>query len=67
MAAPILKTDYCSDEDQLFLEDQTSRVKLIGDNVNIKESVTGVVCAVIGSENAKSAFEVRLFLKTILI
>ena len=58
MTAPTPKVDYCSDEDQLFLEDQTSRIKLTGDKVNVKESVTGVVCAVLGYENQKSTFEV---------
>lgn len=61
MSAPAPKADYCSDEDQLFLEDQTSRIRLIGDKVNVKESVTGVVCAVLGLENKKSIFEVRTF------
>lgn len=64
MAVPPQKLEYCSDEDQLFLEDYTSRIKLIGEKVNVKESVTGVVCAVIGKENEKSAFEVRTFLGT---
>lgn len=59
MSAPVVKVDYCSDEDQLFLEDQTSRVRLTGNNVNVKESVTGVVCAILGSENKKSTFEVK--------
>ncbi|XP_058807466.1 DNA polymerase delta subunit 2-like isoform X2 [Phymastichus coffea] len=59
MSAPVIKADYCSSEDQVFLEDQTSRIKLTGDKVNIKELVTGVVCAIIGSENAKSTFEVE--------
>ncbi|KAJ8679728.1 hypothetical protein QAD02_015515 [Eretmocerus hayati] len=59
MSLPTPKPDYCSDDDQLFLEDQTSRVRLSGDKVNVKESVTGVVCAVLGSENQKSLFEVE--------
>ncbi|XP_001605019.1 DNA polymerase delta small subunit [Nasonia vitripennis] len=59
MTVPVPKPDYCSDEDQLFLEDQTSRIRLTGDKVNVRESVTGVVCAVIGSENQKSTFEVE--------
>lgn len=52
------KEDYCSDDDCLFLEDQTSRIKLTGEKVDIRKSVTGVVCAVLGQENAKSTFEV---------
>lgn len=62
MTASVPKSDYCSDEDQLFLEDQTSRIRLTGDKVNVKESVTGVVCAVIGLENQKSTFEVGIVL-----
>ncbi|XP_023245550.1 DNA polymerase delta small subunit-like [Copidosoma floridanum] len=59
MTAPAPKVHYCLEEDQLFLEDQTSRIKLTGDKVDVKESVTGVVCAVIGAENKKSTFEVE--------
>lgn len=59
MTAPAAKADYCSEDDQLFLEDQTSRVRLTGDKVNVKESVTGVICAILGSENQKSTFVVR--------
>jgi DNA polymerase delta subunit 2 len=62
LLAPEPKKDYCSEEDQLFLEDQTSRIRLTGDKVNVKESVTGVVCAVVGIENKKSTFEVRRIL-----
>ncbi|XP_011500495.1 PREDICTED: DNA polymerase delta small subunit-like [Ceratosolen solmsi marchali] len=59
LSAPEVKEDYCSEDDQLFLEDQTSRIKLTGSQVNVRESVTGVVCAVIGTENKKSTFEVE--------
>lgn len=59
MSVPPPKSEYISDDDELHLEDQTSRIKLTGKIVDIKKSVTGVVCAVLGQENEKSTFEVR--------
>lgn len=62
MTAPVPKLDYCSDDNQLFLDDPTSRIRLTVDKVNVKESVTGVICAIIGLENQKSTFGVGIIL-----
>lgn len=52
------KSDYCSEKDQSFLEDEMLRIKLVGDQVNLKQIVTGVVCAVLGNENNDGTFMV---------
>ncbi|XP_015592070.1 DNA polymerase delta small subunit [Cephus cinctus] len=53
------RNDYCSEKDVPFLEDEMLRVKLVGDKVNIKDIVTGIVCAVLGHEKADGTFEVE--------
>lgn len=52
------KSDYCSEKDQSFLEDEMLRIKLVGDQVNLKQIVTGVVCAILGNENNDGTFMV---------
>lgn len=52
------KSDYCSEKDQSFLEDEMLRIKLVGNQVNLKQIVTGVVCAVLGNENSDGTFMV---------
>lgn len=34
------------------------RIKLVGNQVNLKQIVTGVVCAVLGNENSDGTFMV---------
>ncbi|XP_043466818.1 DNA polymerase delta subunit 2 [Leptopilina heterotoma] len=58
LVLPVVKDDYCSDDDLVYLEDDTSRIKLVG-NVNIKDTVTGVVCAVLGRQDQNSSFKVE--------
>ncbi|XP_061933274.1 DNA polymerase delta subunit 2 [Apis cerana] len=53
------KSDYCSEKDQSFLEDEMLRIKLVGNQVNLKQIVTGVVCAVLGNENSDGTFMVK--------
>lgn len=45
-----------SPDDQIWLEDDLGRIKL---QVNLEPLVTGVVCAVLGSENQNGVFEVE--------
>ncbi|CAL7935793.1 unnamed protein product [Xylocopa violacea] len=52
------RTNYASFKDILYLEDETLRVKLIGNDINIQDVVTGIVCAVLGHELENGAFAV---------
>ncbi|XP_017887566.1 DNA polymerase delta small subunit-like [Ceratina calcarata] len=56
---PSSRSDYCSEDDLPFLEDEMLRIKLIGEKVNLKEIVTGVVCAILGNENSDGTFTVK--------
>ena len=56
---PCSKSDYCSDKDQPFLEDEMLRIRLVGPKVDLKEIVTGVVCAILGNENNDGTFTVK--------
>lgn len=57
------KPNYCSEKDQPFLEDEMLRIKLVGEQVDLKQIVTGVVCAVLGNENSDGTFMVILILE----
>ncbi|CAK9833422.1 DNA polymerase delta subunit 2 [Anthophora retusa] len=59
LSAPCAKSDYCSEKDQPFLEDEMLRIKLIGEQVDLKNIVTGIVCAVLGNENSAGTFMVK--------
>lgn len=51
-----LRTDYSLDTDQLFIEDEVLRAKLLGNHPNNRETVTGLVCAVLGNGTEDGAF-----------
>ncbi|KAL6425543.1 hypothetical protein ACFW04_009592 [Cataglyphis niger] len=51
--------NYASDDDKLFLEDETLRIRLVGNHVNIQEVVTGLVCAILGHELENGTFWVE--------
>ena len=55
------KDDYCNEKDQPFLEDEMLRIKLVGDRVDMKEIITGVVCAVAGHKTEQGTFDVRYY------
>ncbi|XP_012276130.1 DNA polymerase delta small subunit-like [Orussus abietinus] len=57
----VSRENYCSEDDQAFLEDEMLRVKLVGSCVDIKNIITGVVCAVIGHEKEDGTFLVENF------
>ncbi|KAI4498489.1 hypothetical protein M0802_006424 [Mischocyttarus mexicanus] len=50
---------YCSTDDQIFLEDEELRIKLVGDLVNHEDLVTGLICAVLGNEGKDGTFTVK--------
>lgn len=60
------RLNYCSSKDTLFLEDDVSRVKLVG-NITSKALVTGLACAVLGHGLEDGSFWVSIQLKIYLI
>lgn len=58
LAPPAPRDNYCSPKDQLFLEDEMLRIKLVGNHPVIKDMVTGIVCAVYGQEKEDGTFDV---------
>jgi len=53
--------NYASINDKLFLEDETLRIKLMGNHIDIQEVVTGLVCAVLGHELENGTFWVYIY------
>ncbi|XP_063828121.1 DNA polymerase delta subunit 2 [Ostrinia nubilalis] len=53
------RTHFVHDEDSLVLEDELQRIKLVGDCINVHYVVTGVVCAILGSEDEDGVFSVK--------
>ncbi|KAG9015471.1 hypothetical protein FRB94_000076 [Tulasnella sp. JGI-2019a] len=56
--APPPKPRYYSDEDRIMLEDESGRVKLVGDVISKAQLVTGVIISALGMETASGDFEV---------
>lgn len=50
--------NYASNDDKLFLEDETLRVRLVGNHMSSQQVVTGLVCAVLGQELENGTFQV---------
>ncbi|KYN39897.1 DNA polymerase delta small subunit [Trachymyrmex septentrionalis] len=53
------KSNYCSEKDQLFLEDEMLRIKLVIEDADLKNYVTGVVCAILGHKDKNGSFEIK--------
>lgn len=62
LTLPEPKPNYCSDKDQLFLEDDMLRIKLIIDDADLKNYVTGIVCAILGYKEKDGNFMVSVIL-----
>ncbi|CAL4068509.1 unnamed protein product, partial [Meganyctiphanes norvegica] len=58
MPQPILEK-YVSASDELILEDEIQRIQLVGDNIDIPNLVTGILCAAKGQESSGGKFEVE--------
>ncbi|KAH6611110.1 dna polymerase delta subunit 2 [Trichoderma cornu-damae] len=60
LSAPISSQKYYSDDgsDQIMLEDDSGRVRLVGDLLEAIPLVTGCIIAVMGTENTNGEFEV---------
>lgn len=59
LTLPEPKSNYCSEKDQLFLEDEMLRIKLIVEDESLKNYVTGVVCAILGHKDKNGSFEIK--------
>lgn len=59
--------NYASNDDKLFLEDETLRIRLVGNHMDIQEVVTGLVCAVVGHELENGTFWVYIYVITQII
>ncbi|XP_014480531.1 PREDICTED: DNA polymerase delta subunit 2-like [Dinoponera quadriceps] len=55
----LLNDGYMSNCIKIFLEDETSCVRLVGNHMDAQEIITGVVCAVFGYETETGAFWVE--------
>ncbi|KIM48879.1 hypothetical protein M413DRAFT_36810, partial [Hebeloma cylindrosporum] len=49
---------FCSDEDDVMLEDESGRIRLVGDRVRDARLVTGVIIGALGMETPNGDFEV---------
>ncbi|KAM0260692.1 hypothetical protein ACHAQJ_002608 [Trichoderma viride] len=60
LSAPISSQKYYSDDDsdQIMLEDDSGRVRLVGDLLKDIPLVTGCIIAVMGTENTNGEFEI---------
>jgi DNA polymerase delta subunit 2 len=67
LALPDPKVNYCSENDQLFLEDEMLRVKLVIKDIDLKNYVTGVTCAVLGHKEKDGSFAVSMLVLDTLI
>ncbi|KAL4074533.1 DNA polymerase alpha/epsilon subunit B-domain-containing protein [Scleroderma yunnanense] len=55
---PPPREKFYSDEDSVMLEDESGRIKLVGERITSTHLVTGVIIAVLGMESADGDFEV---------
>ncbi|XP_038206364.1 DNA polymerase delta subunit 2 [Zerene cesonia] len=53
------RTHFVHETDTVVLEDELQRIKLSGDVINVNEVVTGVVVAILGSEDEDGIFSIK--------
>ncbi|KAG9505973.1 hypothetical protein J7337_002947 [Fusarium musae] len=58
ISAPVLTPKYFSQDDQVMLEDESGRIRLVGDVLKTVNLVTGCIIGVMGTENANGELEV---------
>ncbi|KAF4970090.1 hypothetical protein FSARC_2791 [Fusarium sarcochroum] len=58
ISAPISTPKYFSEDDQVMLEDESGRIRLVGDLLKTVHLVTGCIIGVMGTENANGELEV---------
>ncbi|RHZ68679.1 hypothetical protein Glove_294g169 [Diversispora epigaea] len=54
---PQSRSKYCSENDEISLEDESGRIKLTGEILKQEMIITGVIMAVLGKENSEGEFE----------
>ncbi|KAK0082614.1 hypothetical protein PV325_010117 [Microctonus aethiopoides] len=54
-----VRSNYSSEKDQIFLEDEMMRIKLVGNRIDPKEIVSGLVCTVLGHRYDNGTFWVE--------
>ncbi|XP_026830594.1 DNA polymerase delta subunit 2-like [Ooceraea biroi] len=59
LTLPEPRANYCSEKDQLFLEDEMLRIKLVIGDADLKNYVTGVVCAILGHKDKHGSFVIK--------
>ncbi|GAB1865688.1 DNA polymerase delta small subunit [Camponotus japonicus] len=59
LTLPELRSNYCSEKDQLFLEDEMLRIRLLVEDAEMKNYVTGIVCAILGHKEKDGNFVVK--------
>lgn len=62
-----INEDYTSTYIKIFLEDETLRIRLVGNHIDMQEIITGVVCAVYGHETETGAFWVYIHIIRVTI
>ena len=56
--APPTNAKYCSDQDNTMLEDESGRLRLVGERLKSARLVTGVIIGALGIETSSGDFEV---------
>ncbi|XP_072760075.1 DNA polymerase delta subunit 2 [Anoplolepis gracilipes] len=59
LTLPEPRSNYCSEKDQLFLEDEMLRIRLLVEDAELKNYVTGVVCAILGYKEKDGNFVIK--------
>lgn len=60
LTLPEPRSNYCSEKDQLFLEDEMLRIRLVVEDADLKNYITGVVCAILGHKEKDGSFMVSV-------
>ncbi|KAM5342587.1 hypothetical protein ACJ41O_013553 [Fusarium nematophilum] len=58
ISAPVSTLKYFSDDDKVMLEDESGRIRLVGDLLKSLHLVTGCIIGVMGTENANGELEI---------
>ncbi|CAG8455027.1 14690_t:CDS:10 [Funneliformis caledonium] len=55
---PPPREKYYSDTDEIWLEDDSGRIKLVGDSLKKEVIISGIIMAALGKENSQGDFEI---------